>query len=132
MKHWITRYIKPRCQTLLKYPASNALWGRFGSKKEKSKFISSSSSTKVFKITSISHVNISQAMKGNLNHWHILQKQIRNNIELLHLRTIETKDETKSWLEFLFSVLEGSFAFSIYWRLFNNISQQLLHLASIS
>jgi hypothetical protein len=52
--------------TLLKYPASITLWERLGSKKEKSRFISSSSSTKVLRITSISQVKTSEEMKGNL------------------------------------------------------------------
>jgi hypothetical protein len=143
---------------LLKYPASKALWDRFGSKNEKSRFINwnsmkvkitiskrafakptswlkqsvmikmkptSSSSTKVLRITSISHVNISQAMKGNLENKSNLSETRNRSSPKKHLST-RKHFSSKS------DILEGSFAFSILWRFLDNVSEQLLHLGSIS
>lgn len=97
--------------TFLKYPARITLCERFGSKKEKSRFISSirkskqlmrpgeinikliffasitikeeekrkdtsSSSTKVLRITSISQVKTSEEMKGNLIEKHDLRSAV--------------------------------------------------------
>jgi hypothetical protein len=81
----------------------------------------SSSSTKVLKMTSISQVNISQAIKGNLQG----EVQMNRNFRILHKMTTLVINDSMV-------ILEGALPFSILWNFFQNIMKQLFHLGLVT
>jgi len=80
----------------------------------------SSSSTRVLKMTSISQVNISQAIKGNLQG---VERSFKWKGQVLNKMTAKLKFNV---------ILEWALFFTVLWNFFHNVTKQLLHLGLVT